>query len=250
MKIIVVEDDPILASGIEMMLEKLSHELVAILDNSEDFLNTWKASQPHLALIDIRIGGQKNGIELAEIISQSERPIPIIFITSLTSDKVFKEARQTMPFAFMQKPFDALTLQRNIELAMYKYENHTWETPENLSNMNTTIHTHNPSPHFFVKGADSFKKIETKDIFYISVEGKYSEVIMQNAKHEVKMSLKELIQILPVQDFLRVHRNYIVNVNYITEISLKQNYLIVKDNKIPISQTYKEGIGKKLNLLQ
>lgn len=246
MKIIAVEDDSVLASAIEMMLEKLSHELIAIVDNSEEFLNIWSATQPDLALIDIKIEGKKNGIELAEIISNSERPIPIIFITSLKSQKTFDEAKKIFPFAFMPKPFDELALKRNIELALFKYKNHTWEEPSNLKKQKN-----NETPtHFFIKTGNSFKKIEAKDIYYISVEGKYSEVMMENGKHEVKMSLKELIEILPLQDFMRTHRNYIVNINYITEIALKQNYVMIEGTKIPVSQTYKEILAKKLNLLQ
>jgi len=245
MKIIAVEDDPILASALEMMLEKLSHTLIAVVDNSEDFLGIWRVADPDLALIDIKIEGKKNGIELVQIISQSNHPIPIIFITSLKSEDIFEEAKKTLPVAFMLKPFDELTLQRNIELAMYKYENHVWETPENLPRF-----TQKSTSHFFVKSGQRFVKVEPQDIRYITVSGKYSQVIIQKESYEVRKSLKELIQILPAHDFIRIHRNYIVNIQWITEIALKQNFLFIAGTKIPISQTYKTHLSQKLNLLQ
>lgn len=245
MKIIVAEDEPILVRAIDMMLEKLGHEVIGIIDNSEEFLNTWTATQPDLAILDIKIEGNKNGIELAQIISQSQKPIPIIFITSLKSDKVFEQVKYTKPFAFMPKPFDELALSRNIELALDQYKNHTWEEAENINPIPQTS-----SPHFFVNNNNVFKKIDCQDIYYIHVAGKYSEIITKDKSYEVRMSLKELMQKLPAQDFLRTHRNYIININYISSIEIKKNYLIIENTQIPISQTYKEQLHIKLNLLR
>lgn len=248
MKVIAVEDDPILADAIEIFLYNIGYEVIAILDNSEDFLNTWVATTPDIALLDININGKLDGIELAKIINQSNNPIPIIFITSLTDEDTFKRAKSLSPFAYITKPFDEMNLQRTIELAVYKYINNTWEVPEQLTWQNNLTN----SKHFFIKVGQILKKINIEDILYIKVEDKYSKVYLKDTSYNVRMSLKDLAPKLPASDFERVHRNYIVNIKYIEDIKLKEQTITLTEvkQKIPTSQTYRDNLLRKLNLLQ
>lgn len=246
MKVLAVEDDPILADAIDIFLRDLEYEVVDVVDNSEDFLNTWAATKPDIVLLDINIDGRFDGIEVAQIINKSDNPIPIIFITSLEDEETFARAKNLSPFAYIIKPFEEMTLQRTIELAVYKYINNTWEIPEKVA-WNNDLAT---SQHFFVKVGQSLKKIKVEDILYIKVEDKYSKVQLYNTTYDVRMSLKELASKLPASDFERIHRNYIVNIAHIEDIMLKEFALLIKNEKLPISQTYKDKLLKKLNLLQ
>lgn len=246
MKVIAVEDDPILADAIDIFLRGLEYEVIDIVSNSEDFLNIWAATQPDLALLDINIDGKLDGIDLAKIINQSNNPIPIIFITSLKDEATFEKAKTLTPFAYIIKPFEEITLQRTIELAVYKYINNTWESPEQMNWKQDLAN----SQHFFVKVGQSLKKIKIEYILYIKVEDKYSKIQLQDREYNVRMSLKELASKLPASDFERIHRNYIVNISHIEDIVLKDLNLIVNGEKLPISHTYKDNLLKKLNLLQ
>lgn len=247
MKVIAVEDEPILASALDIFLQGLGYEAINIASNSEDFLSVWAATKPDIALLDINIDGKLDGIDIARIINQSNNPIPIIFITSIKDQETFERAKDLSPFAYIIKPFDEMTLQRTIELAVYKYINNTWETPAQITWQNDLT----DSKLFFIKFKQSLKKINVEDILYIKVEDKYSHLQLQNEEYNIRMTLKELASKLPASDFERVHRNYIINLKYIENISLK-NYeiLLKKGEKIPMSPTYKDNLIKKLNLLQ
>ena len=130
MKILIVEDDPIYADAIEMMIEKMGHQTIGITENSNEVLRMVKATQPDLLLLDICIKGEADGIQIAEQIPAS---IPVIFITSLHDQQTFDRAKKTTPFAYITKPIDQKSLQRSIELALYQQMNKPSETP----NVNT-----------------------------------------------------------------------------------------------------------------
>lgn len=247
MKVLAVEDDLIMAGAIDIFLRKLDYEVIDVVHNSEDFLNTWAATKPDIVLLDINIDGRFDGIEVAQIINQSNNPIPIpiIFITSLKDEETFARAKNLAPFAYIIKPFEEMTLQRTIELAVYKYIHNIWEVPEQITWKNDLA----TSQHFFVKAGNSLKKIKLENILYIKVEDKYSKIKLENKEHDVRMSLKELSSKLPASDFERVHRNYIVNIAHIENIILKELMLIIQNEKLPISLTYKDNLLKKLNLL-
>lgn len=245
MNIIVVEDDPILSGTITVFIDKLGYKLLGISDNSEEFLNIWKATSPDLAIVDIHIGGKLDGVEVAEVISQSDYPIPIIFITSLKDKETFERAKITRPFAFIQKPFNELTLQRSIELALFKYSENIWEVSPNLVIKKDMI----VNKFFFIKIGHHLKKIHIENILYVHIQLKYAEITIQDGTlYEIKLSLKDILEKLPKSEFIRIHRSYIISLNYISDINLKKDEVYVQDKTLPISKTYKDDLLKRLNV--
>ena len=87
------------------------------------------------------------------------------------------------------------------------------------------------------------------DILYIEVEGKYSALQVRDRKFNVKASLKDLLQKLPADRFVRVSRNFVVNLNRIQHIDTFQYTVKVGDMEIPISRTYKEELMRHINLI-
>ena len=246
MNIIVVEDDPILAGSIRVFIKQLGYNLLGISDNSEDFLNMWKATQVDLALIDIHIKGKLDGIEVAEIISTSDRPIPIIFITSVKNQKTFERSKQTQPFAFILKPFNKLTLQRTIELALFKYSEKIWDNIQSVQWEKDII----MNKFLFVKVKQHLEKIEGDKVAYIHTQMKYSQIVMADGtSYEVKLSLKEIIEKMPINSFIKVHRNYIVNIAYVKNIDIKKDLVIIVRRSIPIGKTYRTALLEKLNII-
>jgi len=245
MKILAVEDDFLAASALEMFIRKLGYELIEVTNNSEDFLRLWKATKPDLALVDIDIRGNLDGIEIAEKISQSDNPIPIIFITSIETQETFERAKNLNPFAFMLKPFEELNLQRAIELAVHKYIHNIWDTPEYL---NWKKDLAGPKS-FFIKVGQKLQKIKTEEIDFIKAEGKHCIVFSKEESYNVKLNLVEVAQKLPANHFMRVHRSYIINLEQIQNINLKSNSLTVGENEIPYSAAYKKELFDRLDFL-
>jgi CheY-like chemotaxis protein len=131
-RIMIVEDDELTASKMEMQIDKLGHELFKWVKNSELAILALEQQQPDLILMDINIEGEYDGIELTDMIHQQWN-IPIVFVSSLQDNYTFKRIKRTNPIAFIQKPFSAIQLQRTIELAVEQLQT-TQERPYDISN--------------------------------------------------------------------------------------------------------------------
>lgn len=103
--------------------------------------------------------------------------------------------------------------------------------------------------HFYTKVGNKLRRVEVKDIRFIEVEGKYSAIHVAERKYNVKASLKDLLHKLPEQLFVRVSRNYVVNVDRIEHIDTFQYTVRIGELEIPISRTYKENLMRFIQLL-
>ena len=109
-----------------------------------------------------------------------------------------------------------------------------------------------PAPsddHIYTKVGNKLRKVKLDDILYIEVEGKYSALQVNDRKYNVKASLKDLLQKLPANKFVRVSRNFVVNLKRIQHIDTFQYTIKVGDVEIPISRTYKEELMRHINLI-
>lgn len=109
-----------------------------------------------------------------------------------------------------------------------------------------------PAPsddHIYTKVGNKLRKVKLDDILYIEVEGKYSALQVNERKYNVKASLKDLLHKLPANKFVRVSRNFVVNLKRIQHIDTFQYTIKVGDVEIPISRTYKEELMRHINLI-
>ena len=109
-----------------------------------------------------------------------------------------------------------------------------------------------PTPsvnHIYTKVGNKWRKVLLDDILYIEVEGKYSALQVRDRKYNVKASLKDLLQKLPTNRFVRVSRNFVVNLSRIQHIDTFQYTVRVGDMEIPISRTYKEELMRHIHLI-
>ncbi|MGQ0793371.1 MAG: sigma 54-interacting transcriptional regulator [Deltaproteobacteria bacterium] len=118
-RILVVEDDSILALGIEDNLEEFGYEVAGVVSSGEQAVAKAAESKPDLALMDIMLAGKMNGIEAAGIIRESLR-IPIVYLTAHSDPATLQRAKITEPFGYIVKPFDKRELHGAIEMALYK----------------------------------------------------------------------------------------------------------------------------------
>jgi two-component system sensor histidine kinase/response regulator len=120
-RIVVVEDEVIIARDIRATLERLGYDVLATIPSGEAAVVAAADMQPDLVLMDIMLRGNMDGIEAAEQI-RSRYDIPVIFLTSFADDKTLQRAKITDPFGYILKPFEERELATNIELALYKHE--------------------------------------------------------------------------------------------------------------------------------
>ncbi len=117
-RILIVEDESIVALEISETLKKLGFQSDLIVNSGEKAINTAKSERPDLILMDIHLNGEMNGIEAAGIIRDNFQ-IPIIFITAFADKEKIKAASQTMPFGYILKPIHEQDLKVTIEMALH-----------------------------------------------------------------------------------------------------------------------------------
>lgn len=117
-KILVVEDDAIVASDIESSLESLGYTVSAKVATGEEAVIKAREDKPDLVLMDIVLKGDMDGIEAAETI-HSELDIPIVYLTAYANNDLIERAKMTEPFGYIIKPFEDRDLVSAIEIAIY-----------------------------------------------------------------------------------------------------------------------------------
>lgn len=118
-KILLVEDEQIVAKYIEKQLTGAGYKIIASVTSGEKAIEKVTALKPDIVLMDIKIMGSMDGVETADYIRKNHQ-IPVIFLTSLSDDESFQRAKKTEPFGYLIKPIDLKEFNRVVEMALYK----------------------------------------------------------------------------------------------------------------------------------
>lgn len=119
-KILVVEDESIVARDLQYTLESLGYAVPAIVSTGEEAIEKAAEIQPDLVLMDIKLRGEMNGVEAVEEI-RARFDIPVLYITALTDEKTFHRAINTEPYGYIIKPFEERELRAAIKTTLYKH---------------------------------------------------------------------------------------------------------------------------------
>jgi len=242
-KILIVEDEMIIAANISLQLSTLGYDVTGILPRGEEALLHIKALQPDIVLLDINLKGKLDGIETA-LLMQQDYDIPIIYLTANADDVNFNRAKATNPYAFISKPFKKLDLQRAIELTINRI------LSANSSERISSIKNNVPfilNDCIFIRHHEKMIKVDIKDILYIEAERNYASIYTKSKKHLLVMTLKDIDEKLPDKHFLRIHRSFIINISQIDELAT--NHLVISKKAIPISKSLKEELLKRLHTI-
>lgn len=120
-RILVVEDDGIVAMGLRARLHNLGYQTPAIVPFGEEAIQKARELRPDLVLMDIKLKGSMDGIEAAQRILE-EQNIPVIYMTAYADDKTLERAKVTEPYGYILKPFEERELHSTIEMALYKHQ--------------------------------------------------------------------------------------------------------------------------------
>lgn len=120
-KLLIVEDEMIIARELQVSLEKLGYHVIAINTTAEEVTNTVKEMKPDVVLMDIKLNDNMDGIDIAKQIRDNYN-IPSIYLTSYSDEKTLQRAMKTEPLGYILKPYTDNDLRTHIELALYKYK--------------------------------------------------------------------------------------------------------------------------------
>lgn len=241
-KILVVEDEMIIAAKISLQLTSMGYEVTAILPRGEEAILQMAENRPDIILLDINLKGKYDGIETAGLIRQSDQ-IPIIYLTANADEASFNRAKTTRPAAFISKPFKQLDLQRAIELAISRIDDagHLSEKPP-----------HDAPPimladRIFIRHGNRMIKIMMADILYIEADRNYSRIFTRQKEYMLATTLKHIEEKLPADLFLRIHRSYIVHLAQVDEVA--ESHVMIGQKSIPLSSEIRDRLLRTLRTL-
>jgi len=119
-RILIIEDEAIIAAEIKSTLSLLGHKVVGHAMNGDKALDLFASTEADLVLLDISIKGTLTGIDLAKIINEKYK-IPFIYLTSYSDKVTLDKVKDTLPYGYIVKPFNENDLKVNIELALFKH---------------------------------------------------------------------------------------------------------------------------------
>jgi PAS domain S-box-containing protein len=118
-KILVVEDEPIVALDLQQEVELLGLTVVGQAESADEALMAAEENRPDLALMDVRIVGSMDGIQTARLLREAYG-IPVIFLTSYSDESTIKRAARELPFGYLTKPFQRRELRAALEVGLHR----------------------------------------------------------------------------------------------------------------------------------
>lgn len=123
-RILIVEDEVIIAIDLKNKLTQLGYEVLDVVYNSDILTDKLISLNPDLILLDINILGTRNGIEMAHIINENHK-IPFVYVTSYTDKHTLEEVKKTNPLGYIVKPFTLEDIRVELELSIYRLKNNS-----------------------------------------------------------------------------------------------------------------------------
>lgn len=235
-KILIVEDEMIIAEHIADSLEEFGYEVMEPAISYAEALATIEEEMPDLALLDVQISGRKTGIDLAQIIHEKYQ-FPFIFLTSNSDRVTLGAAKQTEPAAFLVKPYSKDELYTSIEIALYNFA----QRKTQVTNRDELI----LSESLFIRQNKVYQRLDFADILYLESDHVYLDLIMRDGnKHTVRGNISEYLAKLGPR-FIRCHRSYVINLDHLKGINTI--HLQMGEVEIPLGKKYRDEILSLIN---
>ena len=215
-KILIVEDERLIAEHLRVILQAQGFHHLQPVHDKAGALAALEEFQPQIVLLDIRMQHPLDGIEIAEIINLKYK-VPFIFITAHSDAMILKKALETKPAGYITKPFNQANVYAAINIAI-----------ANLKEKEAEMLT--------LKDGFDIVKIDMNTVLYVESEGNYIDVFMDSGKKSLRHSLERFLQQVPENQFMRVHRSFVVNLKRISKIS--GGTICIQGKVIPVSRKY------------
>ncbi len=173
-RILIVEDNVIIADDMQSMLEEIGYEIVDNVIVYEQAERVLKAEQVDLVLIDIILASDKTGIDLGRHIRENY-DIPFIFVTSNSDKATVENAKTVKPNGYLVKPFEQQDLYTSIEIALsnFTYGTAKSSSEENMGDEDVPMSNSVLKDSIFVKKQHLYYRIQFGDIQFIKADNVY-----------------------------------------------------------------------------
>ena len=242
-RILIVEDEPLIALDLRAHLEELGYEVSGACDNALDAMAEIVERKPDLLLLDINLGDGADGVQLAEKVKAKHR-IPFIFVTSHSDKATLERVKPLRPAGFIIKPFDENDLRTQIELALARYASDVEATvaPTDAQRNDFVI-----ADSIFIRDKGKLVKVPLDDIHYAEADDNYVTLHTPSRKYVITSTLGAVEEKLKSPHHLRIHRSYLVDLRKITAV--EEGYVRIGKENIPVGKTHKEALMARIRTL-
>lgn len=237
-KILIVEDESLVAMDMSDMLSKMGYEVLAAAYTYEEAVQLMTEQKPDIVLLDVNLGGSKTGIDLAQLI-RSKYQIPFIFITSHSDRATVSKAASMQPNGYIVKPFSEEDLFASLEVALAST---TKEKPV-LQSTGALV-----SDSLFVKTDTHFVKVNISEIVWLESDHNYLYIVSEKNKHIVRSNFRDFMTNLPADVFMQIHKSYVINLKRIDSFSHTE--VVMNGTSIPLSRNYKDELFDRIKRVQ
>ncbi len=244
---LIADDNVIERDVVEMYLSQISGlSIVALCNNGVETANALGEQNIDIVFTDIDMPGL-SGLELKRSLQHS--PV-FVFISAYAEHAA--ESYELDVIDFVSKPATLARLMKASQKAIEYIElkNALASTPfQQFSNLAAAKHPFKTEEgYFYIKDGANFTRVETKDVVFIESMGNFSRLhTAQHKKLITLVSLKNIEQQLPAAIFLRVHKQYIVNLQHLQSLSAEGELTLSNGQAIPSGAIYRSALLDFIN---
>lgn len=241
-KLLVVEDDAIIAESLVLTLRQLHYEVADPCADVEEAHHALEKERYDLVLVDIHLFGQDSGIELGRLIS-GKYHTPFIFLTAFSDAETINRASNAGPSAYLIKPASPAMLFAAIQTALHNFRQHT-DAPEKQEI------TGNP---FFVKMNDRLYRVDWEQVVSIETSKNYAIINScgkQAASLPIRGSLQYVLQLIPPHlqhCFVQINRRVCINICHAEQV--EKNILHTTQGAYEIGDSYRKNLLERMNIV-
>jgi len=224
---VAIDDEPLALDIISKYVAKIPFlNLLKTFDNAIESIDFFKENKIDLLFLDIQMD-ELTGIQLFNILN----PKPMVIFTT-AYDTYAIQGFELEAIDYLLKP---ISFERFLKAANKVYDK--MNIPIANQNSDEIIVKHNEN-YFFVKTEFRYEKVNFSEILYIEGMGDYLRIVTKTKKIMTLQNFKRMEESLPIDQFCRVHKSYIIAFDKIE--SIERNRIKIADQLIPISESYKK----------
>ena len=247
-KILIVEDQQIVAKDIANTLKKHGCIITGIAKSAEEAIELFNTKKPDLVFLDIELKGKANGIDVANYILKKDR-VPFIFLSKFNAtnhSEYYTNAKETKPYNYIPKAnFSDGQLWHFVEMALDDF------AAENNLLIDGVKNSFILRGHIFLKtnGKQIFDRISINSIKYIEVERPCVRLYTDEKNYLLSKSLLEIVSSLKSNFITSVNQTQAVNLQRIKKIASASNNIIMDDDKVcKIGRAFKKDFLSKVSI--
>ena len=242
-KAVIVDDEPKAIQGLSWELTNFSDdiEIINTFTNPEDALIFLEKHSPDCLFLDI----QMPTMDGFQFLSKLKKRAFAVVITTAYDEYAIKALKHEA-LDYLLKPVDSDDLKDTIQ--KIKKFNSKIVNSEKLEQVLLKFNKSIQKKKITINTDGKLIFIDSESIIYVESEGNYSTLFLEDSsKMVLTKKLKEVNQLLPENQFFRIHNSYIVNLNKIKEFYKSEGYVVMSSNhKIPVARQRKSGFLEKL----